>query len=146
MARKLASLLAGGMLASSLAGAQTAKAAVPTYYEDRAATVCSNTPCVVSFSAIPSGEFVTIDNIACYITTSSTSVQVLKVYLSVSGQNRNQNLPSQAHQAGTQNIVDFNIPIKFKLGAGRTPFIYVLVTSSTTTYIECSITGTPSSD
>lgn len=145
MNKGLKILLLTPLVLSSPTQAQSA-AAIPTYYEDHASIYSANNSyfAYLYFKAIPAGEYVTITNISCRITVPSTSISITSIALVLDS--RILDLPTQSHIAANQTIADFNIPIRFKVGAGRTPYVDIDASAVTPIIARCTISGTPSTD
>jgi hypothetical protein len=138
---------AANILAFSVVLTSPASAA-PTisgnYYDEYVTISCSTaTFCAVSFSSTPANQLLTINYTACQIkipTNTNYSAMVLTV--STATGTRGVFLPSLAHSNGSNNIIDFNIPVGFRVGPGKTPVIIASFTSSVSATASCTITGT----
>lgn len=125
----------------------SATSSIPSYYEDVIYLNCPNTyACSGTLKPIPAGFFVTFTNIACYLTTSTSSIAYTRAFLESYGQSRIVDLPTDYHAAGSLNVTTFNIPIRFKMGSGKVPAIAAFTSGSTNMNVQCTITGTPSTD
>lgn len=114
-----------------------------TYYEDSASSVCDANNCRITFSPTPSSGFVTFENINCGISAADTTSIFSSVILTLNG-TRIIWLPNQYITTQYQTIVEFNIPIKFKVGSGRTISVLAAATKSTNIHLNCTVTGTVS--
>ena len=125
------------------------------YYEDHAAFSCDKNfvNCFLTFTQTPADKFLTITNISC--STQSTNIPGI-LYLSFSSTAGNtpgrQTFLPIAPVAYVRAVfgsdyvytLSFNIPIKFKMGVSKEPYVnfYQIGSVATTTFtINCTITG-----
>lgn len=105
--------------------------------------------CSLDFSPLPADRQVEITNVSCH---ASVGVPLEMAYLGVALSQGDTTVTNQyiaptnySFGSGKYNY-GFNLPVRFLMGVGKTPRVYVHTTDhaySGSTYLECTIVGTP---
>lgn len=125
------------------------------FYEDHAAFACDKifVNCFLNFAQTPADKFLTLTNVSCL--TQSTNIPGI-LYLSFNSPTGNtpgrQTFLPLAPVSYVRTVfgsdyvytLSFNIPINFKMGVSKVPYVnfYQIGSVATTTFnINCTITG-----
>jgi hypothetical protein len=115
-----------------------------TYYDESVTVTCnSGVFCSAYFSPTPTNPpYLNVERVSCSINTGTGNI-FIGAGLGVSSTSRVAYLsstPSVSTQYNTH--LDINQETKFRIGPGKTPYVYVAVYVSQTTVMNCTIVGT----
>ena len=125
------------------------------YYEDHASVSCEKlyVNCFVNFAQTPSDKFLTLTNVACFTQSTNAPAQFWLSFSSATGSSPARQLFLPIAPAayvrmtfGSDYVytLSFNIPVNFRMGISKLPYMnfFQLGSTTTTTFnMNCTITG-----
>jgi hypothetical protein len=114
-----------------------------TYYDENTATSCNNNDaCLLKFSTTPTTQYLTVNEVSCYINIPSSN-NFNGLVLGVDGvSTRAIYLPTASHAISNFNHLDFVQFVDFKIGSSKIPTISLSTSLNGTLFMACTIKGT----
>jgi len=147
LGRLVATALFVGLASLHLTAAQAAATISQGFYQESSLKNCANASfCTITFSAIPAGKTVIVQNVGCIMQINTTN-PLLSLTLSsklgnVSTQRTNYLLPTLMGTVGGTRNFNSNNTVLDIMNAGEIPQIQISLSGAASVFIgNCSISG-----